>query len=257
VTSAPARAARRADGLPRVIAHRGASAHRAENTRAAFELAVAQGADMIETDLHRTRDGAIVLAHDAELARLGGKGEIGTATWAEVRALDAGGGEPVPGLDETLDALGARIPWNLEIKKPGHGFYEGIEAAAVAAVSRRGLLEATLFSSFYDPVLERLRAVSDGAARLALLVSRRYPHDAVGRARALGARALHPEAAVTTPALVAEAHAAGLAVYVFTVDERAEMERLLDQGVDGLFTNHPDRMRAVLARRVAAGRSSG
>jgi len=249
VSAAPARPARRADGQPLVIAHRGASAHRPENTRAAFDLAVAQGADMIETDLHVTRDGAIVLAHDAELARLGGGGEIGDATWEAVRALDAGGGERVPGLEETLDALGARIPWNLEVKKPADGFYDGIESAVLEAVTRRGLLGTTLFSSFYDPVLARLRAASD-AARIGLLVSRRYPYDAVARARALGACALHPEDTVASPELVARAHEASLAVYVFTVDDPGEMERFLALGADGLFTNRPDRMREVLAARA-------
>jgi glycerophosphoryl diester phosphodiesterase len=65
---------------PRVIAHRGASAYRPENTLAAYELAIEQAADMIEVDLHRTRDGAVVVAHDAELERIGGRGEIGDAT---------------------------------------------------------------------------------------------------------------------------------------------------------------------------------
>jgi len=230
---------------PQVIAHRGASAHRPENTRPAFALAVEQRADMIETDLHRTKDGEIVLVHDAELAHLGAEGEVADRTLAELRTLDAGGGEPVPTLDETLDAFGARIAWNLEFKKPLRGFYDGLEEAALDAVLARGLLETTLFSSFYDPVLERLRALSPGA-RIALLVSRRFPAGAVQRARALGAEAINPEDAVTTAALVQEAHAAGLAVYPFTVDPEVEMRRYLEMGVDGLFTNHPARMVGII-----------
>ena len=85
-----------------VIAHRGASRERPENTLPAYALAVEQGADMIEIDLHRTRDGALVVAHDAELAGLGGRGEIADATLGQVRALDAGAGERVPTLDEVL-----------------------------------------------------------------------------------------------------------------------------------------------------------
>lgn len=230
---------------PLVIAHRGASGYRPENTRLAFELAIEQRADMIETDLHRTRDGAIVLSHDAELGHLSAEGEVADRTLAEIQALDAGNGEPLPSLDETLDAFGARIPWNLEFKKSGHGYYEGIEAQALAAVEARGLLDQTLFSSFYDPVLERLRAISPGA-RIALLVSPRFPGAAVRRARSLGAEAINPEASIATPELVAEAHAAGLAVYVFTVDSADQMRRFLEMGVDGLFTNLPDRMAAIL-----------
>jgi glycerophosphoryl diester phosphodiesterase len=230
---------------PLVIAHRGASGYRPENTLPAYELAVEQGADMIEVDLHRTRDGGIVVTHDEALAGLGGRGEIAGASLAEVRALDAGGGARVPTLDELLDGFGARIPLNLELKRATAADYPGLEAAALAALEARDLLAGTLFSSFYDPVLRRLRALSP-AARLGLLVSRRYPERALERARALGAEALHPERPLVTRELVAAAHGEGLSVYVFTVDEPDEMRRLLELGVDGLFTNFPDRMRALL-----------
>ncbi len=238
--SPPGRPAR-----PLVIAHRGASAYRPENTPSAYALAIEQGADMIEIDLHRTRDGAIVVTHDAELEGLGGRGEIADASRTEVRALDAGDGQRVPLLDEVLDGYGARIAFNLEIKQPRRGPYPGLERAAWAAVEARALGQAVLFSSFWDPVLERLRAQAP-AARIALLLSRHHPRDAVARARALGAEAVNPEAGLVTAALVEEAHAAGLAVYPFTVDDEALMRRFLDWGVDGLFTNVPDRFRALV-----------
>jgi len=230
---------------PLVIAHRGASAHRPQNTLPAFELAVAQRADMIETDLHRTSDGAIVITHDEDLTGLGGVGEIAGATLAEIRALDAGGGERVPTLDEILDRFGPQLPFNLELKRATDTDYEGLEAQALAAVNARGLLARTLWSSFYDSVLGRLRALAPDA-RLALLISSRYPIRILERARELGAEAINPEAGIVSAALVDDAHAAGLAVYVFTVDDLTEMQRLLALGVDGLFTNHPDRMRALV-----------
>jgi glycerophosphoryl diester phosphodiesterase len=230
---------------PLVIAHRGASGHRPENTTPAFALAIEQRADMIETDLHATKDGVLVLTHDAELERLGGAGEVAGISSSEIRVLDAGGGEPVPFLDATLDAFGARIRWNLEIKKPGRGFYEGIEAKALAAVEARGLLAETLFSCFWDPVLARLRERS-GEARLALLLDPRYPEEPVARARALGAEAINPHWSMIDGELLAAAHGEGLAVYAYTVDDAEEIRRLVDLGVDGLFTNHPDRMRALV-----------
>ena len=211
----------------------------------AFALAVEQRADMIETDLHRTRDGAIVITHDEELAGLGGRGEIADTTLAELRTLDAGGGERVPTLDELLDGFGPRIAFNLELKRATAGVYEGLEATALAAVVARGLQARTLFSSFYDPVLARLRELAP-EARVGLLISRRYPHEAVARAQALGAEALHPEAPLVDEAFVEAAHAGGLAVYVFTVDDPTVMRRLLALGVDGLFTNFPDRMRQIV-----------
>jgi len=228
-----------------VIAHRGASAYRPENTLPAYELAVEQAADMIEIDLHRSRDGAVVIAHDAGLQRLGGRGEIGASTLAELRTLDAGGGARIPTLDEVLDRFGARIPFNLELKQGAHGAYAGLEAVAVEAVRERGLLDRTLFSSFHDPILEELRRVS-AEARVALLLSRRAAGRWPERAHALGAEAVNPELRLVDREFVERAHAEGLAVYVFTVDPADEMRRLLALGVDGLFTNVPDRMRRLL-----------
>ena len=228
-----------------MIAHRGASGERPENTLPAYELAVAQGADMIEIDLHRTRDAAVVITHDENLAGLGGRGEIADASLAEVRALDAGGGERVPLLGEVLDRFGPRIAFNLELKRGTRAEYPQVEAEALAAVESRQILARTLFSSFYDPVLARLRELS-AAARIALLLSPQDAERPLERARRLGAEAINPWRGMVSRELVEAAHAEGLAVYVFTVDEVDEMKRLLTLGVDGLFTNFPERMRALL-----------
>ena len=233
---------------PLVIAHRGASGELPENTLPAYELALAQGSDMIEIDLHTTRDGAIVITHDEELEGLGGSGEVADATLKEIRRLDAGGGEAVPTLEEVLDAFGGRIPFNLELKRGSRAEYPGMEAAAVEEVVGRGLLEETLFSSFFDPVLRELREISP-EARIALLVSPKFPQGAIERAQKIGAEALNPERTLVNRELVESAHGEGLAVYVFTVDDAEEMGWLLDLGVDGLFTNHPSRLRAILATR--------
>jgi glycerophosphoryl diester phosphodiesterase len=234
-----------------VIAHRGASGHLPANTFPAYQRAVEQRADMIEIDLHRTRDGAVVVAHDPELSALGGSGEIADATLAEVRALDAGGGERVPTLDEVLDRFGPGIPFNLEIKRGSRGEYPGLEEEVATAVERRGLLARTLFSSFHDEVLARLRSRS-AEARIGCLVSARRPERPLERARAVGAEALHPWIGLATADLIRAAHAEGLAVYAFTVDDEDEMRRLLDLGVDGLFTNFPDRLRAVLLEEATS-----
>jgi len=162
-----------------------------------------------------------------------------------VRSLDVGDGESMPTLDEVLDRFGEQIPFNLELKRGGTGEYAGLEALALAAVERRGLLERTLFSSFYDGVLARLREQSR-AARIGFLLSPRDPDRPLERAQAVGAEAINPWLGMATSELIASAHAEDLAVYVFTVDELDDMRRLLDLGVDGLFTNYPDRMRALL-----------
>jgi glycerophosphoryl diester phosphodiesterase len=231
-------------GRPLVIAHRGSSGERPENTLPAYALAVEQRADMIEIDLHRTRDGAIVIAHDECLPGLPGGREIGECTFAEVRSL-ANGEHRVPSLDEVLDGFGARIPFNLEIKVGGRGAYPEIEAETLAALEARGLGPSILFSSFDDGVLHRLRE-TDPNARIGVLVSGRAPERWLERCAEVGAEAVHFWKWLATAPAVDAAHRAGLAVYVYTVDEPAEMRSLLDRGCDGLFTNFPLRMRALV-----------
>ncbi len=228
---------------PLVIAHRGAKAYRPENTFEAFELAVEQGADMIETDLHRTRDGAIPLAHDAGLEERGREAEISELDWQELQSLP---GAAIPLLGEVLDRFASRIPFNLEIKtRVEDDPYPALEAEALAEVEGRGLLSATLFSSFSDPVLAELRRQAP-VARLAALVDPRRPGRAIERALDVAAEAVNPHFSLVTNEFVRSAHDAGLAVFVYTVDAPDQMRDLLDKGVDGIFSNCPDRLRGVV-----------
>jgi glycerophosphoryl diester phosphodiesterase len=240
---------------PLDIAHRGASGTRPENTFSAYDRAVELGADMIEIDLHLTRDGAIVITHDEDLERLGGEGKVADADLATLRGLDAGDGQTVPTLDEVLDRFGSRIPFNLELKtRAGVGAYPGLEQATLEKIVARGLLDRTLFSCFDDGVLERVRELRP-EARVALLVSPRSAGREVERARVLGAEALNPWIGMATPDLLAEARSSGLAVYVFTVDQPADMRRLVGHGVSGLFTNFPERMRELWPAPLGEGGS--
>jgi glycerophosphoryl diester phosphodiesterase len=231
---------------PIVIAHRGSSGERPENTLPAYALAVEQRADMIEIDLHRTRDGAIVIAHDECLPGLPEGREIADCTLEDVRALGEGD-RRVPTLDEVLDGFGARIPFNLEIKVGRHDAYSGIEAETLAALAQRGLGPSFLFSSFDDGVLRRLRNAGP-RARIGVLVSGRAPERWLERCAEVGAEAVHFWKGLASAPAVEVAHRAGLAVYVYTVDDPAEMRALLDRGCDGLFTNFPARMRTLIDR---------
>ena len=229
---------------PLVIAHRGASGYRRENTQPAYALAVELRADMIEIDLHRTRDQATVVIHDDRPEGLAA-GEIGAASLEEVRRLDLGGGERIPTFDEVLDAFGQAIPFNVELKRGPGGPYPDLAPAAAAAVAARGLLERTLFSSFDDAYLEALARL-EPKARRALLLEPRKAGRPLERARAVGAEAINPWLGLATPELVEAAHAEGLAVYVYTVNREQDMRRLLALGVDGLFTDYPDRLRRLV-----------
>jgi len=238
---------------PLVIAHRGSSGVRPENTFSAFERAIEDEADMIETDLHLSRDGVVVIHHDAELERVGLGGEIRDRTMDELGRLDMSLGgdvaETMPRLDEMLERFGQRIAFNLELKVDGKDeAYEGMEEIVFRAVEDRGLTDRILFSSFYDPVLARLRERS-ASARIALLFSPRANFKVLERAARLAAEAINPDIRLVTPSLVAEAHAAGLRVYPYTANDSAEMARLLDCGVDGVITNHPAQLRALLRDR--------
>ena len=240
------------EGTPLVIAHRGASGYRPENTLPAFELAIEQQADMIETDLHTTRDEVVAISHDAELDHLGAQGWIADATMDDLRALDAGEGERVPTLDEVMDRFASRIPFNLELKIGDEKRYEGMEAVALEAARSRGVFEQTLYSSFYDGVLRRLREQAVDA-RIAVLVDYKHPEGMFERCAEHRAEAINPFFGLVDAELVERAHGEGLAVYPYTVDELDWMERLLDLGVDGLFTNYPDRMRTLLNERADRG----
>jgi len=221
------------------IAHRGASVDALENTLEAFALAVEQGADMIETDLHLLRDGAVALYHDDEIGGV----PVGALTLAELRERLP----RVPTLQETLDRFGDLIPWNLEIKSPRTGDYAGLEGIALEQVRRRGILERTLFSSFSDSVLHKLRAL-EPKARLGTLVWVRQPGDILARAAGVGAEAVHLHVSLASEERVREAHAAERRVNVYTVDDPDMQRRLASVGVDGIFTNLPGKLRANLAQ---------
>lgn len=238
---------------PLVIAHRGSSGARPENTLAAFEHAVEEAADMIETDLHLSRDTVVVIHHDPELERLGEEGEIRDRTASELALMNAAPGaeisEKMPTLLDILDRFGDRIQFNLELKVGANDVaYEGLEDIVVSAVEERGLMSRILFSSFYDPVLARLRDRS-AAARIALLISPRGNIAILDRAARVAAEAINPDIRLVTEDLVQQAHRAGLRVYPYTANDSNEMARLLDCGVDGIITNHPARLRALLHER--------
>jgi len=215
---------------PLVIAHRGASGTCPENTLVAFARAAALGAHMTELDVQLTRDGEVVVMHDWTLERTtDGAGAVSDRTLAEIRRLDAGAwfgpafrGTRVPTLADVLAAVG--LPVNVELKPVGD---DGLETRALAVVESAG-------------ALERLRART-ARATLAVLWDEGPVADAVARAQRVGARALHLRKDRTSPDALAAAAAAGLPVRAWTVNERGEMDRLVAAGVEGIFTDFPER----------------
>ena len=232
-----------APATPLVIAHRGASGTCPENTLVAFMRAAALGAHMIELDVQLTRDGQVVVIHDWTLERTtDGTGAVRERSLAEIQRLDAGNwfassfrGTRIPTLAEVLAAVELRV--NVELKPVGD---DGLELRALAVIESAGALDRVVFSSFEAGALERLRARS-AAATVAVLWDRGPVTEAVTRAERVGARALHLRKDGVTADAVRAAAAAGLPVRAWTVNERGEFDRLLATGVEGVFTDFPER----------------
>lgn len=258
---------------PIVIGHRGSSGEAPENTLPAFARALEQGAAVLETDVHATRDGVVVVYHDESVDRTtDGAGAIADLDFAELRELDAGwaftpdGGRTFPWRGRgvrvaTLAEAFAAFPaarFNVEIKRDDEALVEG----TLDAVRGAGRADRTLLTAGHDGAMARLRRrLAETGLATAVGAS---AGDVVGFVRAAASGAPPPpepmalqiptrfaERPLVTRELVAFAHAHGVHVHVWTVNEPAEMHALLDLGVDGLVTDHPARMHAVLRERGA------
>jgi glycerophosphoryl diester phosphodiesterase len=228
------------------VAHRGASGHFPENTLPAFEAAIAAGAAMCELDPQRTRDGAIVVIHDSTVDRTtDGRGKVAAMTLAQLRGLDAGSwrdssfaGTRIPTLAEALDFAHGCCGLNLELKAPG------LEAELCHIVHDRQMDGRVLVSSFDWKAVANVRRVAPHL-RAGLLANRGAAR-MIDAAVNLGAAAINPEVSMITERLCTEAHQRNLTVYAWTVDDASEMRRLIELGVDGIMTNYPERLRAIL-----------
>jgi glycerophosphoryl diester phosphodiesterase len=242
---------------PLNIAHRGASAYAPENTLAAFRLALEIGADGFELDVMLSADGHLVVIHDDAVDRTtDGSGPVRQKTLAELRALDASigfdarfTGEHIPTLREVFDLVaGSRAFVNVEIKTDSLKG-DGLEEKLVELIRRYDLGEYLLISSFDPFALWRMRRLAPDLP-LALLYAEDQRIYLRNRWFTFLSRpsALNPSFRIATQEHVRWAKSKGYRLYVWTVDEEAEMRRLIALGVDGMITNKPDLLRQVLAR---------
>jgi glycerophosphoryl diester phosphodiesterase len=229
------------------IAHRGASAFYPENTLRAFIAAAELGVDMCEFDVRMTRDGEVVVIHDATVNRTtDGRGRVGAMSAAAIKRLDAGvrfgaefRGERIPTLGEVAEALQGRCGMDVELKA------RGLETRVCEILRGCGATQSPIISSFdWDQL--KIVAGQEPALRLALL-GEKSPAALLEAAPAMHAFAIAPRFDIADAALCAEAHRRGLAVYVWTVDDAPTMRRLAAAGVDGIMTNNPKRLREVAA----------
>ena len=237
--------------VPRLLAHRGATAVAPENTLQAFVAASAVGADGVELDVHRTADSGLVVHHDAE-AR--GLGVLAERTQAEIRAARP----EIPTLDEALEACTGMLV-NVEVKNlPGDADYdpaEGVAASVVELLSRRDRRDDVLVSSFNLDTVDRVRELDVTIPTGFLTLVGMDPVDAVEVAHAHGHGAVNPDVRAlvgeAAAATVARAHGLGMTVNVWTVNDEHEMRRLATAGVDAVITDVPDIARRVLSALTA------
>ena len=239
------------DGVVEVVGHRGAMGHAPENTMASFADGLALGADWIELDVQLSRDGELVVIHDPTVDRTtNGSGFVKDLSLEELRQLDAGSwfgprfaGAHIPTLAEVLDWARGRTRLIVEIKN-GPIFYPGIAERVVACLREHNVVRETMVISFDHCVVRQVKSLEPAQRTGILYVARAV--DPVLLASQSGAEVLMPLSSYVTEELIALAHAAGLSVSTWTVNEPEEMRRLISLGVDGIGTNYPDRLRALL-----------
>ncbi len=226
---------------------------------AAFRRAVELGARFVETDLQMTRDTQIVALHDPALDRTtNGHGPVRMFTLEEVRRLDAGAwmsgaggasfaGERIPTLKEILDfAREHDVNFYLEIKSGGNW---GMEHALVGALRDEDAAMRVVILSFDPATLDSVHRFNE--TLMTGYLCEEIPKDFLKRALQIGVRQVAPRGDLVTSALVKEAHSVGLQVATWTINEPAEMRRLIAAGVDGIMTDYPDRLVEVLRAREA------
>ena len=242
---------------PHAFAHRGGAAHAPENSWTAFEHAIKLGYAYLETDARATSDGRLMAFHDRTLDRVtDGSGPIGSRTYREVSALRVAGSEPIPLIEDLLGTW-PDARFNIDLKdEPG--------IALLAEVLRRtGAWDRVCVTSFSGSRLRTARGLLGRpvcmATSPAVIAAVRYTISAAARGRQPGllarrlaqwqVRCAQVPGKVASASFVRRAHALGLDVHVWTINDRTEMSRLLDLGADGIMTDDICSLREVLIER--------
>lgn len=232
---------------PIPFAHRGGASDMPENTMPAFQYAVDHGYRHVETDVQVTSDGVLVAFHDNDLSRTCGRNaRISDLPWSQVRTALVDGKAPIPLLEEMLSAW-PELRINIDCKS------DAAVDALVATLQRCAALDRVSVGAFSDRRIRRLRQLLGsrlcsalGPIETALLRFGR-PRQLIGNAAQVPVR--QGRLTVVTEAFIKRAHALGIMVHVWTIDDPEEMHRLLDLGVDGLMTDRPTVLRDVFEER--------
>lgn len=243
------------EGRPAVVAHRGASSLAPENTLAAVEKALELGVEIVEIDVHRSLDGELVVIHDATVDRTtSGKGRVRDFNLSELKKLDAGRwfklrfwGERIPTLREVLETTKDHAITLIELKG------ERTEVRTVELVRELGMENQVIIQSFD---FQQIQKVKQRAPEFATMWLVREPEHSDNPAQAanwmanitefVGATGIGIRHNWYTPELLATALERGLAIFVWTVDDKVALQRFIDAGVQGIITNRPQDLLQLL-----------
>ena len=216
-----------------IMGHRGAPADEPENTLRSIRRALAMGVDAVEIDVQLTKDGELAVIHDGTVDRTtNGQGAVKDFTLAALKGLDAGQGEAIPSLAEVAAAVAGKAHLVIELKEPGTA------PALLQFIKSQGIFQETHVISFWHQAVKAMKEQEPRLQTGVLLVG--SPADPAGLARAARADALVLHYAYVTPDLVQAAHAAGLLVYVWNIDDVETVKPYLAMHLDGIGSNRPD-----------------
>ncbi|UJH66251.1 glycerophosphodiester phosphodiesterase [Allomuricauda sp. SCSIO 65647] len=223
-----------------VIGHRGAMGHETENTLASIQKAIDLGVDMIEIDVFKINSGEIVVFHDERLERLSNsRGRIEEYDISNLRQVILNGDHQIPTLQEVLQLIDNKVALNIELK--GSNTAEPVNIITDHYIKEEGwALKNFVISSFKWDELKRMREQNPDIS-IAVLTEE-DPLNAIQMARELKAVAINPYYKFLTKEKVKEIHDAGFKVYTYTVNEAVDIQRMKDFGVDGIFSNYPERV---------------
>jgi glycerophosphoryl diester phosphodiesterase len=232
------------------IGHRGAAGYEPENTLRSIRRALDLGVDGVEVDVQLV-DGELVIFHDSKLERTtNGRGYLSRQTFAALRALDAGLGEQIPTLREVCDIMRGPAFLNIELK--GRGTAAPVAALIERLVKEEGRSYADfLVSSFSVRELKVFRLEGTCEIPVGLLLAR-PTHFWRRIARLLNAATVNPSARFVSEKMVEQAHAQGWKVFPYTVNVPEQIRRMREMGVDGVFTDFPDRVLSLRERQTGS-----
>ncbi|MGB5204539.1 glycerophosphodiester phosphodiesterase [Eudoraea sp.] len=222
------------------IGHRGAMGHETENTLASIQKALDLNVDMIEIDVFKISSGEIVVFHDEKIDRLtNGSGDIESLDLETLKNLTVEGNHKIPLLSEVLDVMNHTVPLNIELKGPGTS--EGVMHIIKTYMENEGwTLDDFLISSFNWEELKNMRRINKDI-KIAILTEDN-PLDAIPIANDLNAVAINPNYMSLTKENVLEIKSQGFKIFTWTVNDTKQISNMRKLGVDGVFTNYPERV---------------